>query len=241
MGIVTDIVLFRLNMKGEERDQAHYLVQRFAHKNLYCGYYFVEKIIIIICLYVKFSHTQKQLHNEFNICNENDVTEYMYGEVVSNLASKNGITALQMDLKIRGVTPQLLAQVLAQAREARLFILEKMNQVISKPRPELSPFAPRIFTLQIKPEKIGELIGPGGKVIQAITQATGAEIDIEEDGTVFITAENKEKADQAIKDILETVKDLSEGEIVNGTITQIKDFGAFVDLGHRKEGFNSYF
>jgi len=87
-GIVTDIVLFRLNMKGEERDQAHYLVQRFAHKNLYCGYYFVEKIIIIICLYVKFSHTQKQLHNEFNICNENDVTEYMYGEVVSNLASK---------------------------------------------------------------------------------------------------------------------------------------------------------
>jgi len=111
-----------------------------------------------------------------------------------------------------------------------------MNQVISKPRPELSPFAPRIFTLQIKPEKIGELIGPGGKVIQAITQATGAEIDIEEDGTVFITAENKEKADQAIKDILETVKDLSEGEIVNGTITQIKDFGAFVDLGHRKEG-----
>jgi len=160
-----------------------------------------------------------------------------YGDMDCKVAgTKNGITALQMDLKIRGVTPQLLAQVLAQAREARLFILEKMNQVISKPRPELSPFAPRIFTLQIKPEKIGELIGPGGKVIQAITQATGAEIDIEEDGTVFITAENKEKADQAIKDILETVKDLSEGEIVNGTITQIKDFGAFVDLGHRKEG-----
>jgi polyribonucleotide nucleotidyltransferase len=150
--------------------------------------------------------------------------------------TKNGITALQMDLKIKGITPQLLIETLEKAKTARLFILDKMNQVINQPKKELSPFAPRIFTLQIKPEKIGELIGPGGKVIQAITRATGVNIDIEEDGTVFVTADDQEKANLAIQEITEVVKDIAEGDIINGKVTQIKDFGAFVDLGHRKEG-----
>jgi len=160
-----------------------------------------------------------------------------YGDMDCKVAgTKNGITALQMDLKIKGITPQLLTEILKQAKTARLLILDKMNQVISQPRKELSPFAPRIFTLQIKPEKIGELIGPGGKVIQAITQATGVNIDIEEDGTVFVTAEDQEKANLAIQEIKEVVKEIAEGDIINGKVTQIKDFGAFVDLGHRKEG-----
>ena len=160
-----------------------------------------------------------------------------YGDMDCKVAgTKNGITALQMDLKIKGITPQLLIETLEKAKTARLFILDKMNQVINQSKKELSPFAPRIFTLQIKPEKIGELIGPGGKVIQAITRATGVNIDIEEDGTVFVTAENQEKANLAIQEITEVVKDIAEGDIINGKVTQIKDFGAFVDLGHRKEG-----
>lgn len=160
-----------------------------------------------------------------------------YGDMDCKVAgTKNGITALQMDLKIKGITPQLLIETLEKAKISRLFILDKMNQIINQSRKELSPFAPRIFTLQIKPEKIGELIGPGGKVIQAITQATGVNIDIEEDGTVFVTAENQEKANLAIQEIKEVVRDIAEGDIINGKVTQIKDFGAFVDLGHRKEG-----
>lgn len=160
-----------------------------------------------------------------------------YGDMDCKVAgTKNGITALQMDLKIRSITPQLLAEILEKAKTARLFILDKMNQIISQSRAELSPLAPRIFTLHIKPEKIGELIGPGGKVIQAITKATGVTIDIEEDGTVFVTADNQEKANLAIGEIQEVVRDIAEGDIINGKITQIKDFGAFVDLGHRKEG-----
>ncbi|NMB92081.1 MAG: polyribonucleotide nucleotidyltransferase [Parcubacteria group bacterium] len=160
-----------------------------------------------------------------------------YGDMDLKVAgTKNGITALQMDLKIKGVTPQLLKEELEQAKEARFKILEVMNKVIAKPRQELSPFAPRIFTIKIKPERIGELIGPGGKVIQAITQQTGANIDIEEDGTVFITADNKEIAELTIKEIHNVLKDFNEGDIITGKITQIKDFGAFVDLGHRKEG-----
>jgi polyribonucleotide nucleotidyltransferase len=160
-----------------------------------------------------------------------------YGDMDLKVAgTKNGITALQMDLKIKGVNPSLLKEAFEKAKQARLTILEVMNKVINVPRKELSPFAPRIFTIQIKPDRIGELIGPGGKVIQTITQETGANIDIEEDGTVFITADNKEIADLAIKEIHNVLKDFNEGDIITGKITQIKDFGAFVDLGHRKEG-----
>jgi polyribonucleotide nucleotidyltransferase len=160
-----------------------------------------------------------------------------YGDMDCKVAgTKNGITALQMDLKIRGVNPQLLSETLTRAKAARFFILEKMNSVISAPRKELSPLAPRIYTLQINPSKIGELIGPGGKVIQAITQATGANIDIEEDGTVFVTADDQAKANLAIQEIQDIVRDIEEGDIITGKVIQIKEFGAFVDLGHHKDG-----
>lgn len=160
-----------------------------------------------------------------------------YGDMDFKVAgTKNGITALQMDIKIKGVDAKLLSEALDQAKEARMFILEKMNQTISSPRQELSPFAPRIYTIKIKPEKIGELIGPGGKIIQGIIQRTETEISVEEDGTVYITAEKKENAEKALQEIKELMKEYTEGEIVNGKVVQIKDFGAIIDLGSHKEG-----
>jgi len=150
--------------------------------------------------------------------------------------TRKGVTAIQMDIKVKGVTSQLLDEALDRARKARIFILDNMEKVISSPRKELSPYAPRIYTLQIKPDKIGELIGPGGKVIQQITRDTGADIDIQEDGQVFVTASDKESADKALLQIKGITKSFSPGEIVEGKVVQIRDFGAIVDLGHHKEG-----
>ena len=115
--------------------------------------------------------------------------------------TKNGVTAIQMDMKIAGILPSILDEALDKARTARLFILEKMNKVINQPRPHLSPYAPRIEVISIKPEKIGELIGPGGKVIQKITQDLGVQIDIKEDGTVFVTGEKEEQVKAAVREI----------------------------------------
>ncbi len=150
--------------------------------------------------------------------------------------TEKGVAAIQMDMKIKGVVASVLEEALDRSKAARLIILEKMNQVIDKPRPELSPYAPRIFTLKIKPEKIGELIGPGGKVIQGISQNFDVQIDIQDDGTIFVTAPDKTKGEAALAEIKAITKDFIEGEIVQGKITQIKEFGAIVDLGHRHEG-----
>lgn len=160
-----------------------------------------------------------------------------YGDMDCKVAgTKNGITALQMDLKIKGVDADLLSQVLDQAKEARLFILNKMNQTIAVPRKELSLFAPRIYTIKIKPEKIGELIGPGGKIIQGIIQRTNTEISIEDDGTVYITSDKKDNAEKALQEIKDLMKEYTEGEIIKGKVVQIKDFGAIIDLGSHREG-----
>jgi len=150
--------------------------------------------------------------------------------------TRKGVTAIQMDVKIKGVTSQLLAEALDKARKARLFILDNMEKVIAAPRRELSPYAPRIYTLQIKPDKIGELIGPGGKVIQQITKDTGVDISIQEDGKVFVTAPDKESADKALQQIRGVTRSFYPGEIVEGKVAQIRDFGAIVDLGHHREG-----
>jgi polyribonucleotide nucleotidyltransferase len=111
-----------------------------------------------------------------------------------------------------------------------------MNQVISEPRKNLSPFAPRIFTLKIKKEQIGSLIGPGGKVINKIIEDNEVAIDIEEDGTVFITAPDENKAQSAIQEIKNITKEFVPGELVDGKVSQIRDFGAIIDLGGTKEG-----
>ncbi|HDN80237.1 MAG: polyribonucleotide nucleotidyltransferase [Chloroflexi bacterium] len=148
----------------------------------------------------------------------------------------NGITALQMDIKIPGISYDIIAQALSQAREARLFILDKMLSVIDKPRSHLSPYAPRITVLKIDPEKIGLVIGPGGRTIRHIIDETKTQIDIEDDGTIYIAGTNgadTEKAAQLIKGLTEEAE---IGKIYLGKVVRITDFGAFVEILPGKEG-----
>ncbi len=150
--------------------------------------------------------------------------------------TENGITAMQMDVKINGIDTKILKEVLYQAKKARLEILENMSKTIDKPRPNLSPLAPRIITIQIPIDKIREVIGPGGKVINEIIATTGATIDIEESGLIFITAENEKNGLKA-KEIIEGItKEYKVGDIVTGKVIQILDFGAIVEFGRGKDG-----
>ena len=150
--------------------------------------------------------------------------------------TRDGITAVQMDVKIEGITSEMLRAALAQAREARLAILKVMEGVLSAPRPELSPWAPRIQVLKINPEKIGALIGPGGKVINDIIARTQAQIDIEDDGTVFITAAGEEAMQKALELVKQVTRELKPGDLVEGKVTRLLDFGAFVEVGPRQDG-----
>ena len=150
--------------------------------------------------------------------------------------TKNGITAIQLDTKTSGVPDEIIEHTFTQAREALTFILEKMSAVIEQPRAELSPYAPRIHTLHIDQEKIGLVIGPGGKTINKIIDETGVDIDIEKDGTVLVTSTTREGADKAIKHILDLTKEIEVGEIYDGKVTRVMDFGAFVELLPGHEG-----
>ena len=144
--------------------------------------------------------------------------------------TERGITAIQMDIKIGGVSREILLEALRQAREGRLHILEKMNSVLDKARPELSPYAPRIYVMHVKPDKIREIIGPGGKVIRGIQEQTGVKIDIEDDGTVKIAAVDAESAKAAIS-IIEGIVQVAEvGKVYEGKVRRIMEFGAFVEL-----------
>ncbi|MFQ5613565.1 MAG: polyribonucleotide nucleotidyltransferase [Anaerolineae bacterium] len=144
--------------------------------------------------------------------------------------TREGITALQMDIKIKGLPWDVLDQALAQAREGRLFILDKMNEIISQPREELSPYAPRLTTIQIDPEKIGQVIGPGGKVVRAIQEETGVTIDIKDDGTVFIAAADGVAAEEAKQRIELIVEEAQIGKIYTGRVVRTTSFGAFVEI-----------
>jgi polyribonucleotide nucleotidyltransferase len=150
--------------------------------------------------------------------------------------TEDGITAMQMDIKINGIDTKILKEVLYQAKKARLEILENMSKTINKPRPNLSPLAPRIITIQIPIDKIREVIGPGGKVINEIIALTGAAIDIEESGLIFITAENEERGIKTKKIIEDIIREYKVGDIVTGKVTQILDFGAIVEFGRGKDG-----
>ncbi|KKT86113.1 MAG: Polyribonucleotide nucleotidyltransferase [Parcubacteria group bacterium GW2011_GWA1_Parcubacteria_45_10] len=150
--------------------------------------------------------------------------------------TKDGITAVQMDVKIEGILPNVLGEVMEQAKKARLEILEKMNGLIDKPRSELSSYAPRITSIKIPKEKIGGVIGTGGKTIHGIIDQSGAIVDIEEDGTVYITGETKESVEKAIALIKQIVKEYEVGEIVEGTVSKILDFGVVVEISPNKEG-----
>jgi polyribonucleotide nucleotidyltransferase len=147
-----------------------------------------------------------------------------------------GITALQMDMKISGLPISVIADAIHQARPARMHILEKMMQAIDKPRTELSPFAPRLITIKIDPEFIGLVIGPGGKTIKGITEQTGAKVDIEDDGTVTISAIDSAKAKQARAIIEGMTRKLSAGDVYIGKVTRIIPIGAFVEFLPGKEG-----
>lgn len=150
--------------------------------------------------------------------------------------TKNGITAVQMDLKIDGISLELLEKCLAQSREARFIILEKMKAALTAPREQLSDFAPRIEVLKVNPEKIGGLIGPGGKTIKGIIAATGTTIDIEDDGTVKIGSSDPVKSKAAIDMIKAITEDVEVGRVYLAKVKRIMPFGAFCEIAPRKEG-----
>ncbi|WP_118984594.1 polyribonucleotide nucleotidyltransferase [Photorhabdus sp. CRCIA-P01] len=150
--------------------------------------------------------------------------------------SCEGISALQMDIKIEGITREIMQVALNQAKGARLHILSVMEQAITTPRDDISQFAPRIHTIKINPDKIKDVIGKGGSVIRALTEETGTTIEIEDDGTVKIAATDGEKAKHAISRIEEITAEIEVGRIYAGKVTRIVDFGAFVAIGGGKEG-----
>ena len=160
-----------------------------------------------------------------------------YGDMDFKIAgSVDGITALQMDIKITGVTGEILAETLAQAKEGRLHILEKMAEAIDKPRSDISSFAPKITTMNIPVSKIGAVVGPGGKMIRSIIEETGVKIDIEDDGTIKIASSNGEAAERAIELIKELTATAEIGKNYMGKVKKVVDFGAFVEILPRTEG-----
>ena len=147
-----------------------------------------------------------------------------------------GITAIQMDIKIAGITRDILASALAQAKQGRAFILEKMLACIDKPAAELSPYAPRVEVITIDIDKIRDVIGTGGKVVRKIIDETGVDVDIHEDGNIFITSPNMDAMDRACKMIEDIVREVEVGEVYTGRVTRFLKFGAFVELLPGKEG-----
>ena len=150
--------------------------------------------------------------------------------------SEGGISALQMDIKIDGITEEIMKAALAQAKQGRLHILGEMNKVISAPRAEMSEFAPRMITIKIHPDKIREVIGKGGSVIQAITKETGTQIDIQDDGTITIASVNSSAAEAAKARIEQITSDVEPGRIYEGKVAKLMDFGAFVTILPGKDG-----
>lgn len=148
----------------------------------------------------------------------------------------DGITAVQMDTKTHGLTWDIVEQTLKQAREARMQILGVMSGAITEPRKDLSPYAPRITTIRINPEKIGDVIGPGGKTIKKIIEETGVDIDIEQDGRVLITSVDAQAMEKAIKIVQDLTREVTAGEIFDGTVVRLEDFGAFVQILPNKDG-----
>jgi len=154
-----------------------------------------------------------------------------YGDMDFKVAgTREGITGLQMDIKVAGVTPAILRQALEQARRARLHILGKMAETIAEPRTAISPYAPRIFTMHIHPDKIREVIGPGGKTIRSIIEQTGVKIDVEDDGSVHIASVDEASAAKAMQMIADISAVAEVGKTYLGKVVRLVDFGAFVEI-----------
>ncbi len=150
--------------------------------------------------------------------------------------TRNGVTGVQLDIKSHGLKHDIMVEALHLSHKCRMHILDQMDKTIAKPRPEISEFAPRLITMKINPEKIGKLIGPGGKSIKAIQADTGAQIDIEDDGTVFISCNDAAKAQRAQEAVARITEDVQVGRIYEGRVTSIKDFGAFIEIQEGQDG-----
>jgi polyribonucleotide nucleotidyltransferase len=175
--------------------------------------------------------------DKFQVLTDIAGMEDHYGDMDFKVAgTAEGITALQMDIKIKGITEDILTTALARAKDARLFILDKIKEALPEPRADLSPFAPRMYRISVPQDKIGIVIGPGGRVIRSIIEETKCSIDIEDDGTVFIGSPNEEAAQKAISIIEGLTKEVELGEKYTGTVTRTAGFGAFVEIGPGKEG-----
>ncbi len=174
---------------------------------------------------------------EYAILTDIEGIEDAYGDMDFKVAgTSEGITALQMDTKLKGVSLEILEKALYQAREGRLFILDAMNQTISSSRPEVNHYAPRVFKITINPDKIGSVIGPKGKTIRSISEETKTTIDIDDDGTIIIGSTSEEGAHRAIKIIEGLTRDAEIGSIYTGKVTRILNFGAMVEILPGKEG-----
>jgi polyribonucleotide nucleotidyltransferase len=163
--------------------------------------------------------------------------EDFFGEMDFKVSgTREGITGIQLDLKARGLSVEEITTIFAQAREGRLFLIDQMEKVLAQPRPDIAPHAPRITIVKIDPDKIGKLIGPGGKTIRGIQERTGAQVDVEEDGTVFIACANAEASAKARAEVEALGAEIKVGSIYEGRIVSIKEFGAFVELAPGTDG-----
>ncbi|HXS00888.1 MAG TPA: polyribonucleotide nucleotidyltransferase, partial [Pyrinomonadaceae bacterium] len=169
--------------------------------------------------------------NKYAILTDIAGAEDHYGDMDFKVAgTRNGITALQMDIKIAGINAQIMAEALEQAKKGRLYILGAMEKTLAEPRQEISAHAPRIIQIRINPDKIRDVIGPGGKVIRSLVEETGAKIDVSDDGTISIATASGEAADAAVNRIRGLTAEAEVGQTYLGTVNRIVDFGAFVEI-----------
>jgi polyribonucleotide nucleotidyltransferase len=174
---------------------------------------------------------------EYQVLTDIEGLEDAYGDMDFKIAgTRDGVTAVQMDIKLKGVSLDILEKIIKQSHEARLFILDRMNETISASRPEVSHYAPRMYKMSIDPDKIGAVIGSGGKTIRSITEQTKTTIDIDDEGNVVVGAINEESARKAIDIIEGLTKEIEVGTIYTGKVTRIFDFGAMVEILPGKEG-----
>jgi polyribonucleotide nucleotidyltransferase len=160
-----------------------------------------------------------------------------FGDMDFKLAgTRKGITGVQLDIKATGLPHKIMREALALSHKCRMHILDQMDKVIARPRPEISEYAPRLLTIKINPEKIGKLIGPGGKSIKAIQAETGADIDVEDDGTVVISCLDAAKAEMALAMVQRITEDIQVGRVYEGKVISIKDFGAFIEIQDGQDG-----
>jgi polyribonucleotide nucleotidyltransferase len=183
------------------------------------------------------TETGDSVNGKYQVLTDIQGLEDAMGDMDFKVAgTADGITALQMDIKVKGLSQEVLSQALNQAHAGRMFIMDKMLQALPEPREDLSPYAPRIQSLHINPEKIGAVIGPGGKTVRRIQDETGVKIDIEEDGTIHIASASGEGMERAIAAVRALTEEVEVGKIYTGVVRRLVDFGAFVEILPGKEG-----